>query len=423
MPLVVWAKDLIQATETRNSVDAPRRLLYVGTYTPDSEPPGEGEGVHRVWFDPRTGEMVDGGVAAQTVGPSFLAFRPYPPTLYAVNERAEGSLAAFRIDGDTTLTEIGTVATGGSSPCHVRYLGPEQVAVANYGNGVVTFVPTTDGGVPMEDTRELTHRGSGPITDRQEGPHAHNTVIAMDTHDPRLRYLLAADLGTDELRIYQYATPLSEDNEGPAPEPEQGLLGTVTLPSGTGPRHLAVNGHHVYVAGELDSRVHIVRWNSRNGTGEHVGSLPTLGAHTAALAEVNAPGEIALHRLKVEGREIADGDALPMTSTYEGRVYVSNRGADVISTFAVRDEGARLEHLADTPVGAWPRHFTVVRGHHDQPDHLVAAAQNGDSLMSLFIDPDTGVPMDTGHRLALPNPVCVLPVPIRRIRRAEAGPA
>lgn len=399
-----------------------RRLLYVGSYTPDSEPPGKGEGIHRVWFDPRTGEMIDGGVAARTTGPSFLAFRPYPPTLYAVNERTEGSLTAFRIDGDTDLTELGSVATGGNSPCHVRYLGPEQVAVVNYGNGVVTFVPTsTDQGVPAENTRTLAHRGSGPVTDRQEGPHAHSTAIALDTHDPRLRYLLAADLGTDELRVYQYATPLSEDNEGPAPEPEQGLLGTVTLPSGTGPRHMAVNGHHVYVAGELDSRVHIVRWNPRNGTGEHLGSLPALGAHTAALTEVNAPAEITLHRLKVEGREIADGDALPMTSTYEGRVYVSNRGADTISTFAVRDEGARLEHLADTPVGAWPRHFTVVRGHGDQPDHLVAAAQNGDSLMSLLIDPDTGIPTDTGHRLDLPVPVCVLPVPIRRIRRAEAA--
>jgi 6-phosphogluconolactonase (cycloisomerase 2 family) len=106
-----------------------------------------------------------------------------------------------------------------------------------------------------------------------------------------------------------------------------------------------------------------------------------------------------------------------MTTTYEGRVYVSNRGANAVSTFAVRDEGARLEHLADTPVGDWPRHFAVIRGHRDEPDHLVVAAQNGDELRSLRIDPDTGVPADTGHRLQIPVPVCVLPVPINRIRR------
>ncbi|GAA1084908.1 lactonase family protein [Nocardiopsis metallicus] len=404
-------------------MDTPRRLLLVGTYTPDSDPPGEGQGIHRVWFDPETGELTADGAAAHTTGPSFLAFRPEPPTVYAVNEQAKGTVTAFRVHGDASLTELGSVPTGGGSPCHVRYLGPEQVAVANYANGVVAFQPTADDGTPTGPARELPHRGRGPVSERQEGPHAHSTAIALDSHEPRLRYLLAADLGTDELRVYHYATPLSPENEGPAPEIEDGLLSTVPLPSGTGPRHMAVNGGYVYVAGELDSRVHTVRWNPRNGTGEHLGSLPALGAHTAAVTEANYPGEITLHRLKVEGREIADGDALPMTNTYEGRVYVSNRGADVISTFAVRDEGARLEHLADTPVGAWPRHFTVVRGHNGQPDHLVAAAQNGDSLMSLLIDPDTGVPADTGHRLEIAVPVCVLPVPIKRIRRAEAAEA
>ncbi len=402
-------------------MDTPRRLLLVGTYTPDSDPPGEGQGIHRVWFDPETGELSADGVAARTTGPSFLAFRPEPPTIYAVNERAKGSLTAFRVHGDATLTELDSVATGGGSPCHVRYLGPEQVAVTNYADGVVTFQPTADDGTPTGPGRELPHRGHGPVTDRQEGPHAHSTAIVLDSHEPRLRYLLAADLGTDELRVYHYATPLSPENEGPAPEAEEGLLRTVTLPAGTGPRHMAVNGRYVYVAGELDSRVHTVRWNPRNGTGEHLGSLPSLGARTAAVTDTNFPAEITLHRLKVDGREIADGDALPMTNTYEGRVYVSNRGADTVSTFAVRDEGARLEHLADTPVGACPRHFTVVRGHNGQPDHLVAAAQNGDSLMSLRIDPDTGIPVDTGHRLEIPVPVCVLPVPIKRIRRAEAA--
>lgn len=400
-------------------MDTPRRLLYVGTYTPDSDPQGEGQGIHRVWFDPETGELRADGVAARTTGPSFLAFRPEPPTVYAVNEQAKGSLTAFRVDGNADLTELGSVPTGGGSPCHVRYLGPEQVAVANYANGVVTFQPTADDGTPAGPGRELPHRGHGPVTDRQEGPHAHSTAIVLDSHEPRLRYLLAADLGADELRVYHYATPLSAENEGPAPEAEEGLLRTVALPAGTGPRHMAVNGRYVYVAGELDSRVHTVRWNPRNGTGEHLGSLPALGAKTAAVTEANFPAEITLHRLKVDGREIADGDALPMTNTYEGRVYVSNRGADTVSTFAVRDEGARLEHLADTSVGACPRHFTVVRGHNGQPDHLVVAAQNGDSLMSLRIDPDSGVPTDTGHRLEMPVPVCVLPVPIKRIRRAE----
>ncbi|WP_159942959.1 MULTISPECIES: lactonase family protein [unclassified Nocardiopsis] len=352
-----------------------RRLLLVGTYTPDSDPSGEGEGVYRVWFDPITGHMADGGVAARTPGPSFLAFHADPPTVYAVNERAEGTVTAFRVDGRAELTELGRAATGGGSPCHVLARGSELV-VTNYANGVAAVYGLGGDGAFAAGPVELAHTGSGPVTERQEGPHAHSAAAPDDRH------VLVADLGTDELRV------LRGDAQA----------GAVALPPGTGPRHAAVAGEYVYVAGELDSRVHVVRWDAREGAGEHLGSVHATGEEAAG---DNFPAEILVHG---------------------GCVYVSNRGADSIATLAVRDGGARLEHVADTPAGgAWPRNFTVVRGHREEPDHLVVAAQNGDSLASLRIDPDTGVPADTGHRLDVPVPVCVLPVPITRIRRAEAA--
>lgn len=349
-----------------------RRLLLVGTYTPGSEPPGEGEGIHRVWFDPVTGELADGGVAAPTTGPSFLAFREGPATVYAVNERAEGTVTAFRIDGGAELTELDRAPTGGGSPCHVLATG-SKLAVTNYANGVATVYDLREDGGFGPGRAEFAHTGSGPVVDRQEGPHAHSTAA------PDGRHLLVADLGTDELRVIADGEP----------------RGVVALPPGTGPRHVAVSGEYLYVAGELDSRVHVVRWDSGEGTGEHLGSVHATGEGAAG---VNFPAEILTHG---------------------AHVYVSNRGADSIATLAVREDGARLEHVANTPAGGpWPRNFTVVRGHRDEPDHLVVAAQNGDSLASLLLDPDTGVPADSGHRLGLPAPVCVLPVPLNRIRRA-----
>ncbi|WP_394350486.1 lactonase family protein [Nocardiopsis quinghaiensis] len=351
-----------------------RRLLLVGTYTPDSDPPGEGAGIYRIWFDPMTGEMADGGVAARTPGPSFLAFHEDPATVYAVNERAEGTVAAFRVDGEARLTELGSAPTGGGSPCHVLAVG-SRLAVTNYANGVATVYGLEEDGT-FTDATEFTHAGSGPVTERQEGPHAHSAAAPDDRH------VLVVDLGTDELRVVR-------DGE---------QVGAVALPPGTGPRHTAVAGEYLYVAGELDSRVHVLRWDPGTGTAEHLGSVHATGEEAAG---DNFPAEIL---------------------TNADHVYVSNRGADTISTFAARDGGARLEHMANTPAGgAWPRNFTVVRGHREEPDHLVVAAQNGDSLASLLIDPGTGVPADTGHRLSVPVPVCVLPVPITRIRRAEGS--
>lgn len=350
-----------------------RRLLLVGTYTPDSEPPGEGEGIYRVEFVPATGELATAALAARTPGPSFLAYRAHPPTVYAVGEKAEGTVTAFRVDGRGELTELAAASTGGPSPCHVLAHG-DRLTVSNYANGVAAVYDLTDEGLPGERT-EAAHSGTGPVSDRQEGPHAHSAAA------PDERHVLVADLGTDELRVLRDGKP----------------AGTVALPPGTGPRHMAVAGEYVYVAGELDSRVHVLRWNAEEGTAEHLGSVFATGEEAAGK---NFPAEILAH---------------------EGRVYMSNRGADSVATFTVHDGGARLEHTANTPVGAWPRNFTVVRGHRDEPDHLVVAAQNGDELRSLRIDPATGVPEDTGHRLEIPVPVCVLPVPVRRIHRGDEG--
>lgn len=391
-----------------------RRLLHVGTYTPGPEPAGRGEGVHRVWFAPNTGEFTDGGVAARVVGPSFLALNAHRPWVYAVSERTDGAVIVLRVEHDGSLTELGGESTYGAFPCHVLALGDHEAVVANYGDGrvAVTGFGTDghpDGGLDhhsgeREPWQLFEHTGHGPATDRQEGPHAHSSLLVPDTVEPDLRTLLVADLGTDELRAYRVAEKVSAD---PSDLPDDGapgmkfvsgdLQGRVRLPPGSGPRHMALSpdGRRIYVSGELDSRVHVVRWTGDIDRARYLGSVPATAGEAAG---ENFPAELAFHR---------------------DRLYVSNRGADVVSTFALHEGDARPEHLADTSVGAWPRHFAVVRGHRDEPDHLVVAAQNGDDLRSLRLDPGTGIPTDTGHRLALPDPVCVLPVPLRRIRRGE----
>lgn len=386
-----------------------RRMLYVGTYTPGSEPAGRGEGVHRVWFDPNTGGLEEGGVAAPVVNPSFLALDAHLPWVYAVSERTDGAVTVLRVEHDGGLTELGSHATHGAFPCHVVALGDREAVVANYGDGRVAVAGFGTDGEPDHDSGEqeprqlFDHTGHGPVPDRQDGPHAHSSLLAPDTVQPDLWTLLVADLGTDELRAYRVAEKVSAPSELPDDAVPGmkfvpgGLQGRVVLPPGSGPRHmlLSADGRHVYVTGELDSRVHVVRWTGDIDHARYLGSVPATSKEAAG---ENFPAELALHR---------------------GHLYVSNRGADVVSTFALRDGGARPEHLADTPVGACPRHFAVVRGHRDEPDHLVVAGQDSDDLRSLRLDPSTGIPSDTGHRLALPDPVCVLPVPLRRIRRNE----
>ncbi|QBI53119.1 lactonase family protein [Streptomonospora litoralis] len=347
------------------------RLLWIGTYTPDSDPEAAGSGIHRAWLDPETGALSGGEAASGASGPSFLAAHPRGGLLYAVGECEQGTVSGFAVaerDGVPELSGIGGVPTGGASPCHVL-VHPEgrHVITANYADGRVSVHPLADSGAPREAAAVLQHTGHGPNPARQEGPHAHSVAIA-----PGGRHILVADLGADELRCHTF--------DASAPEPVGPLSVAARLAPGTGPRHLAVHpSGYIYVAGELDSRVHVLAWDAASAQ-----AVPVAEAAASGHDGPNHPGEIALS---------PDGT----------RVYVSNRGADTIAAFEVTAGGAGLRRIAETPCGgAWPRHFALAEG------HIVVAAQKSAQLSSLRLDAD-GIPADTGHRLTVSDPACVLP--------------
>ncbi|GAA4938448.1 lactonase family protein [Streptomonospora halophila] len=350
------------------------RLLWIGTYTPDADPEAAGAGIHRARLDPATGALSGGEAAVRTTGPSFLAAHPGGGVLYAVSECDRGAVGAFAVGGQAgtggapALTGIASVSTGGASPCHVL-VHPEgrHVVAANYADGRVSVHPLDEEGAPRAAVAVLEHTGHGPNPARQEQPHAHSAAIA-----PGGRHLLVADLGTDELRCYAF-DPRAADPVGP-------LTVAARLVPGAGPRHMAVHPNgHLYVAGELDSRVHVLSWDP-----ERARAVPVADAAASGHDGPNHPGEVAL-----------SGD---------GRlVYVSNRGADTIATFEITGGGTGLRRIAETPCGgAWPRHFAITDG------HIVVANQKSAELSTLRLDA-RGIPADTGHRLTVSDPACVLP--------------
>lgn len=216
-------------------MDSDTATLWIGTYPAAGSDPGSGEGIWQVTLDRRTGKLGNPRLAITTPSPSFLGWHPSGTMLYAVSEVAEGAVSAFQfVEGE--LQHSSTVATGGASPCHL-YANQDQLWVANYSDGVVTQIHLDDDGVPTGDPIFHRHEGSGPNTERQDGPHAH---YVHDTgHE-----IWVSDLGTDELRRFT-----ASGANGIAAE----------LPPGTGPRHLAtLPGGAVVVVGELDAQLHVI---------------------------------------------------------------------------------------------------------------------------------------------------------------------
>src|SRR5206468_3498691 len=90
--------------------------LYVGTYTG-----AKSKGIYLFDFDPATGKLVDAGLAGEATNPSFLAFHPTQPILYAVAEGGgKGAVASFKVDDESgKLTFLNKESSGGNGPCHV----------------------------------------------------------------------------------------------------------------------------------------------------------------------------------------------------------------------------------------------------------------------------------------------------------------
>ncbi|WP_052850448.1 lactonase family protein [Streptomyces avicenniae] len=336
----------------------PDRLICVGSYT--DETGGRGPGLTVLRGTGPDGRLVPSG-ELPLPGASWLEWHPSLPVLYAVHELAEGGVSAVAFDADGTPAVRGTLPTGGAEPCHLA-VTPDgrHLLAANYGSGSVAVFALDTTGALVSRTDLVTHTGSGPDPDRQEGPHAH--MVTLHGTDG---LVTVTDLGTDTLWTYRLVA-------------ETGTLERVAasaLPAGTGPRQLVHAAEsRWYVVAEL-GRALIAVTESAPGTFAPVASSPASGH---------------------------DADVMPahFAVSADGRFgFLSNRGPDTVATFALGAEQPALvdEHTLDA---AWPRQFTL------DGDRMYVAAQQSDAVVVLTVDPGTGS-LTEDYRVPVGSPACV----------------
>src|SRR5215472_2151486 len=353
-------------------------MVYVGTYTAR-----DGKGIYAYRF--KSGHLTPvgaTGLVAETPNPSFLAVDPSHRYLYAVNESVPGEkngmVSAFSIDRKTgKLTFLNQVSSGGAAPCAVSLdRTGKYVLIANYDSGSVAAFPVLRGGRLGEASAFVQHSGHSLNPERQEGPHAHDILPSPDN-----RFVLAADLGLDQLLVYRFdAAKGSLTANSPA---------AASVPAGSGPRHFVFDnsGKFVYVVNEMHSTVTVFSYDPQHGKLKELQTVSALRSNTNP--ESTTAAEIALG---ASGRYL----------------YTSNRGEDTITVFAVDP----VKHTL-TPVQHAPTLGKTPRGFATDPSgrYLLAANQDTDNVFAFRIDPKTGGLTATGKVLEVPSPVCVIFVP------------
>jgi 6-phosphogluconolactonase len=345
--------------------------LYVGTYTG-----AKSKGIYLFDFDPATGKLVDAGLAGEAQNPSFLAFHPTQPVLFAVSEGGgKGAVAAFKVDDESgKLTFLNKESSGGGGPCHVSVDRTGKVCmVANYGTGSVASLPIQADGKLAAPASEIQHKGSSVNKARQAGPHGHSI-----NPDAASKFAVAADLGTDYLYVYKL-------------DPAAGTLTPndpigLKQPDGSGPRHFAFHpdGKHAFAINEMAMTLSSLRYDPAKGTLTPIESVSTLPPGTASSPKYST-AEVVVHP--------------------SGKwVLGSNRGHDTIAVFGFDPTAEKLTYVGNYgDTVKEPRNFVL-----DPTGNFVLVGnQNGSSITVFRLNQQTGEMTRVGDPTPCPTPVCL----------------
>ncbi|MFP4377309.1 MAG: lactonase family protein [Spirochaetales bacterium] len=348
--------------------------FFVGGYAPE---------IAVAELDPDDGSMEVVKRVTTPENASFLVACSKLKTLYATVETGyqsggSGKVSSYRVDAELMLTALGSTESCGPGPCHADVV-PEEglLAVANYGGENFSLIKLDDSGKPVSQLACVTHSGQSVNPDRQAEPHPHATVFSPDAS-----YLFVCDLGIDQVVRYSVSSLLRGEGEG---------VVAAEVSAGSGPRHLSfsADARHAYLVNELSNTVVAYAYDPATGD---LSELQEIGMLPASFDGENTAAEIAIHP--------------------SGRfVYASNRGHDTIACYTRDAESGKLSAngYVDT-TGSGPRHFGI------DPTGLwmLVANQNTDQVVSMKIDPETGVPKWTGKSLGFPAASCALFWPTER---------
>jgi len=184
--------------------------------------------------------------------------------------------------------------------------------------------------------------------------------------------VVADDAGLDQILFWHL--DLSSGKLSPAPSP------LFVARPGSAPRHFVFDpdGHHFYQVFEQDSMLGAYSFDPDTGglvEKQRLSTLPT------GFAGSNLASEL---RISQNGRTL----------------YAANRLHDTIAIFSV-DAMGHVKSIGEEPTrGDYPRSITI-----DPTGHfLYSLNQNGDSITTFRIDPDSGALSFTGQFLPLGSP-------------------
>ncbi|MFV8393541.1 lactonase family protein [Flavobacterium sp. LB2P6] len=341
--------------------------LLIGTYTQSCD----SKGIYVYDFDSKTGDFSFKNATEKVINPSYLTVSKENDFIYSVNEfGAESTVSSFSYNPSSgKLDLINKQSSKGADPCYIIN-DDKNVIVANYSGGNISVFEKNNDGSLAKAKQVIQHYGKGINVQRQEGPHVH-----MVHFSPDKKFVLSNDLGNDKVYTYAY-------NPNAASTVLE-LKDSISVKSGSGPRHLTFSkdGKFVYLLQELDGALTVFSYSN--------GILKKIDETT--ILEKDFKGTFSSADIHIS----PDGKFL----------YTSNRGeANNITIFKILKNGKLQLKGQSSTLGKGPRNFAI----DPTGNFLLVAHQYTNDIVIFKRNKTSGALTDTGKRIALCSPVCLV---------------
>jgi len=344
--------------------------FLVGTYTDSAH-----QGIQELYFSPSESKFEVKIIASEIENPSFVLTNAEGTLVFSLEEgqsKKGGDILVFeRSNLSEKLIPLDTIPSFGDHPCYLG-LSPNEklLAVANYTGGSLSLFEVSPSH-QLKFIQTILHAGKSVNPARQGSPHVHSTVFSPDG-----KYLLAADLGTDKIYVYQIDRSL----ENPL-----SLFAEYPMTPGDGPRHLVFSsgGSQILVVQEMAAVLEVFDFEN--------GKISPVSRHS--LVSDTFSGKVGAAEIRV----FEDGKF----------AYVSNRGeANAILVFEHGENGyVKIQEISSG--GIMPRNFNLTR----DGLFLIVANQASNDLVVFARNLDTGLLTPTPWKSSIHKPSYLFQLP------------
>lgn len=316
--------------------------FFIGSYTKMISPDfgGSGKGIYSVALNTETGDLQ---ILHKTkvVNPAYLAISNDNNFLYTITEvlaKETPKVLAFKIKDDFSLEFINEQLISGDLPCHISY-AHSSVVVSCYGSGNVLQFSVKSNGELLPFKTNHKHLGKSINSERQERPHAHQSVVLFNNKD-----VFVPDLGIDKLKAYVFINGELQSNN----------IKDVAIDQGNGPRHVVFskNGMFGYLLNELTGNISVLKLVS--GAFKSIDTYKTL---PDSFTKTPSASAIRLH---------------PNNKF----LYAANRTLEAISLFKIKEGGLEFVSYTYTK-GKTLREFNIT----PNGKHLIACHQDSNHIV------------------------------------------